>query len=468
MRRAGVALALAGLVLAALGLAGPSIAADPSVVFEKPAVEVRFPDSATWTEAFSSRLSPSRVELLNRLEGGDAWFVRDATFQKIGQAANGDGQYSVRLVDQGTALPNTVLRYHFRVTVAPGAVVDGPEGVVRIVDDRVDWQTLQGDIVRLHWHIGDAAFARRALRIAEDAISSTSKLLGVTETEPIDFFVYGDSDLFRTALPGTKEFVAGRAVREIRTLFALIRPDQIGSDWVQVVIPHELTHLVFDTATLNPYHVPPHWLNEGLATYLSEGYTAADRQRVTNAVQDGTLLPLQAIAGGFPAARQDLFYLGYAEGTSAIDFFIRRFGEPKLVELIRSYATGVTDDEAFRAATGLDMAGFVDAWLKDNDAEAPATLGPVAALPGPTPPSWADGASSSSAPGETPPPGASPSPSPGTSTGSLSDELLAGALAGLAIGVMLVGLLLWAVGRRRSAPESPIPGPPAPPTEPAS
>jgi hypothetical protein len=37
------------------------------------------------------------------------------------------------------------------------------------------------------------------------------------------------------------------------------------------VVPHELVHLVFDTAVKNPYHFPPRWLNEGLAVYLSEG-----------------------------------------------------------------------------------------------------------------------------------------------------------------------------------------------------
>ena len=41
-----------------------------------------------------------------------------------------------------------------------------------------------------------------------------------------------------------------------------------------IVVPHELTHLVFDTAVTNPYHFPPRWLNEGLAVYLSEGYDA--------------------------------------------------------------------------------------------------------------------------------------------------------------------------------------------------
>jgi hypothetical protein len=441
MRRAVVGLVLASLTLAGLVLAGPIAAADPSIVFEAPSVAVSFPESATWSETFSSNLPPSRVELLSRLERGVAWFVRDATFTKIGQAANGDGQYRVRLADQGTALPNSALRYHFRVTLAPGVVVDGPEGIVRFDDDRVDWQTLPilpGGVVRLHWHTGDKTFAGRALRIAEDAIASTSKLLGVTETEPIDFFVYGDGDLFRTALPGTKEFVAGRAIAEIRTLFAVIQPSEIGSDWVQIVVPHELTHFLFDTATGNPYHVPPHWLNEGLAVYVSEGFTAADRQRLANAIERGTLLPLQAIDDGFPQAREELFYLGYAEGTSAIDFLIRRFGEPKLVELIRSYAAGVTDDEAFKAATGLDMAGFAAAWLDDIGAGQPRSYGPGSPLPGPTPADWAVGASAPSAAGP-------------------RDDLLAGALGGIAIGVLIVALALLVVRRRRPPPSEPAP-----------
>ena len=77
--------------------------------------------------------------------------------------------------------------------------------------------------MRLHWQAGDEAFAERALQIAEDAIAKTSDSSGVTETEPIDFFVYADAEDFQSALgPGTKEFVAGRAIAEIRTLFARI------------------------------------------------------------------------------------------------------------------------------------------------------------------------------------------------------------------------------------------------------
>ena len=258
-----------------------------------------------------------------------------------------------------------------------------------VEDERIDWQTLEGDVVRLHWQAGDESFARRALRIAEDSVAETAALLGVTETEPIDFFVYADDEDFQSALgPGTKEFVAGRAIAEIRTLFAEIQPTEIGSPWLSIVVPHELAHLVFDTATANPYHPAPHWMNEGLATYLSEGYSEGQRQRVANAIERGTLLPLASLADGFPSDREELFYLGYAEGASAIDFFVRTYGQEKLVQLIRSYGDGVTDDEAFEAATGEGFAAFEAAWLADVGAETPKTYGPTEARPGRTPMAW--------------------------------------------------------------------------------
>ena len=109
----------------------------------------------------------------------------------------------------------------------------------------------------------------------------------MTETEPIDFFIYADQDAFYDALgPGTRENVGGQANAEIRTLFALITAGRdrrlLGR---AVVIPHELTHLVFDTAVDNPYHFPPRWLNEGLAVYQSEGYGSGDRGLVEDAAQ---------------------------------------------------------------------------------------------------------------------------------------------------------------------------------------
>ena len=48
---------------------------------------------------------------------------------------------------------------------------------------------------------------------------NSSELLGVTESDPIDFFIYADQDKFYDALgPATRENVGGEAHADIRTL----------------------------------------------------------------------------------------------------------------------------------------------------------------------------------------------------------------------------------------------------------
>ncbi len=68
--------------------------------------------------------------------------------------------------------------------------------------------------------------------------------------------------------------------------------------------------------------------------------------------------------------------------SSAVDFFIRTYGKDKLVQLITSYRDGVTDDQAFMAATGSDFAAFDDAWVAAQGASQPQPFGPLPAPPG--------------------------------------------------------------------------------------
>ena len=190
--------------------------------------------------------------------------------------------------------PNTPIAMQWRITSPAPAfdVVLGPRVTTTYEDDRFTWETAADDLVRVHWYEGDQAFGERALGIAATAVAETSELLGVEEDEPIDFFVYADRDAFYDALgPGTRENVGGQANAGIRTLFAHIPPSQLDDPWVETVIPHEMVHLVFDTAVQNPYHFPPRWLNEGLATYLSEGYDAGQRRVVEEAAGDGSHHP---------------------------------------------------------------------------------------------------------------------------------------------------------------------------------
>src|SRR6185295_3419992 len=116
-------------------------------------------------------------------------------------------------------------------------------------------------------------------------------------------------------------------------------------------------------------------------------YTSSDRSEVESAGNAGTLAPLASLGGAFPNG--DRFFLAYAESVSAVDYMVKTYGKPDLVKLIRSYAQGLTDDEAFKAALGVDVAAFDTGWRKSLDAKPMASTGPRPAPAGPLPSDWA-------------------------------------------------------------------------------
>jgi hypothetical protein len=87
-----------------------------------------------------------------------------------------------------------------------------------------------------------------------------------------------------------------------------------------------------------------------------------------------SLIPLEGLTGQFPTTG-DRFSPGYAESVRRSDYLVRTYSPTSLVSLIRSYADGRTDDEAFKAAIGVDVASFGDAWLRTSG-RAPTKYGP--------------------------------------------------------------------------------------------
>ena len=447
------------LLAAFAGPAAPPVhAADP--VFGSPTIDAKFDEGVELTQPVTLDETPKRVEVL--ITFADAPGPLVVELPPPGSIGPTTLRYQLGEVDAGHIVPNTPISAQWRITAQDGAPVIGPSVDTVYDDDRFTWQTIDGEIVRLHWYEGTQAFAERALQFGDTATKETADLLGVTEDEPVDFYIYADSAAFAQAMgPGTPESVVGQAHSDIRTMFALIPPNDINDPEIGRVVPHEMVHLVFDTASRNPYHFPPRWLNEGLAVYLSEGYTPSDRSSVESAARDGTLVPLDGLTGDFPSG--DKVFLAYSESASAVDFIVRSRDRDVLVSLIRSYADGKTDDEAFTAAIGMTMTEFNDAWMAELGAVKPERFGPQPAPPGPRPAAWEgpDGPSATTPPVQ---PGQIATPRPGTGGGSLGfareDVTLALVVVALIV-FAAAAALAWSRARRGRPPAGPA-GPAGP------
>jgi hypothetical protein len=449
-RIARVAFAAALLASAAVGATGAPVRA-ASVTFGAPTASSSFGKGVDFTQPYSGGGTFSEVDVAIDYPGS-----LGLSITKLDNPGSTSFTYHLD-ASTGQLQPNTQLVAHFEVTFADGTVQAGPEIRVTYLDDRFQWRTKTGKVVRLHWYQGDDAFAASALQMGEQGIASAAAFMGVNETQPIDFYIYADQAPFYDALgPSTRENVGGEANTTTRTLFALIAPNELS--FASTVVPHELTHVVFDEVTRNPYHYPPHWLNEGIAVYVSQGYDSSDKQLVASAAADGSLMPLEAIRGQFPTT-QDRFYLAYAESVSAVDYFMRTYGHDDLVKLLRAFGTGASADEAFNAAIGMGVDAFDKAWMNANGVSSIQSFGPRPAPIGPVPSGWTSSglAGGTAAPTQAPSAGspaatATPAPQGGSaqSEGGIPTVLL---LAVAFIGAIVVALgLVAVVMRRRSSP----------------
>src|SRR6185503_431306 len=247
---------LAAVAFAALALTGSALAADGPATFGKPSATSSFTGGIDFSQPVTVQRDVTRAELL--LTIGDAIGQTVIPVVDVPGIEAASLTYHLDPEADGHLYPGTVISARWRLTGSdPTDVAIGPVVEVRFTDNRFDWKTVDGDLVTLHWYDGPTSFGERAARIGDDAVRQAADLLGVAETEPIDLYVYADQDAFYDALgPGTRENVGGAYIPGTRFMFALITPDQIDDSWVGVVVPHELTHLVFETAVDNPYHFP--------------------------------------------------------------------------------------------------------------------------------------------------------------------------------------------------------------------
>ena len=288
--------------------------------------------------------APDLLELLVETPGAEGAFV--VPVEPDGDVATYRWDTSVDYVT-----PNTVITYWWRAIDGDDVTV-GSEATIRYEDDRpgLDWQEASLGEATVHWY-GDAeGQARRFGELTAEGVARAEELLGSELAAPVDVFVYETSDDFFGALgPGVREWAGAVAYSDLRTIFMMLEGQ--SASYLEVAMVHEVTHLVFNDATDNPYHEPPRWLNEGIATWSENGDAGQQRGIVEFEASGGGLYSFDAITEQFPIGQRGA-ELSYAQGTTLVDDIIDRFGAGAIARIAAAYRDGASDDEALEAGTG--------------------------------------------------------------------------------------------------------------------
>ena len=293
---------------------------------------------------------PARVTILFGLPDAPS-----RIFENVEPQGGGGKLTASHLWDiDGALVPGAEIEYHWRITAGDGSIFTTQPSRLLYQDPSLPWKLAGQGVVEIMWYEGDDEFGQAALRAATGALARIRDNFEVELRRTTRIVLYADIDLMRSALGGgTSPWAAGQAMSPFN---AIVLHAPVTSRELDVLIAHELTHIVIEQITQNPFSRPPAWIHEGLATYIeSAGDSRFDYDGIVDrAVREGNMISLRGLTSTFPAANARAI-LAYAESNSLMRFVIDEYGKDSVRRLLDSYRDGVTDDEAVQRTFNISL-----------------------------------------------------------------------------------------------------------------
>ena len=431
---AGLALALA---VAALGLSpGPALGFSG---FGIASADATYGEEMRFTVELRGG-TPERLELLLRFAGDD-----DGVFVAPVQPAGDRAEYVWDTSDRHVT-PNTRVRYSWRAT-QDGRLMVSDEASLLYDDDRpgLEWRSQGFGEATVHWYGDTESLARDLGERADDATAGAEALLGHEMSGPVDIFVYGSQEhMFGALGPGAREWTGAATYPALRTIF--MARGSGNQEYLERTLVHEVTHVVFNDATDNPFHEPAKWLNEGLATWSESGSAAQERSDVEFEANGGGLFAFEAISEQFPIGERGA-RLAYAQGATMVDMIIAEHGREAIARIAEAYRDGASDSEALEAGTGLSAEALHVAFYEEFGVQPPEPVEAAPILPSNV--RKPGGAGGQPAPGGSDAPaGSSAEPTPTEEDGASVPWL---AVLGVAALIVVVAAAAMVASRRSTA-----------------
>jgi hypothetical protein len=203
----------------------------------------------------------------------------------------------------------------------------------------------------LVYYVGEREFAERVARSAEEDYSKIAQDLGFTRHDNFwlwdrraKIYIYRARADF-TRATGAPKWAAGKADYQAR----LIATYEGSETFIDSVLPHELTHLIFMEFVGFTADIPL-WLNEGVAQW--EDALARDRalRLVRGLHADKRLTPLTRLmtvtVGDVGSTGQAVAF--YAQAVSLVGFMIEKHGSAQFRVFCGELRDGKSVEDALR------------------------------------------------------------------------------------------------------------------------
>jgi tetratricopeptide (TPR) repeat protein len=191
--------------------------------------------------------------------------------------------------------------------------------------------------------------------LAHDAFQTLSARYQFTPTGPILVEIFPQHDDFAVrnlGLPGMIGALGACFGRVVTMDSPRARPPGTFS-W-EATLWHELTHVI--TLQMSKQRIP-RWLTEGISVY-EEGRQRNEWGRdmevtFARAMNKDKVLKLRDLNAGF--TKPDTIALSYYEASLLVDHIVKTYGQPKLNDLVRSFADGIDTEAALKRSLNVSI-----------------------------------------------------------------------------------------------------------------
>ena len=257
------------------------------------------------------------------------------------------------------------IEYRFEVKLKEGEVYKSPTYDYHYIDNRFEWNKLEERPFRVHWFVGDTAFAQSVLDTAQSGLKQVGNLLPFAGSMSLDIYVYPDGESMQAVLhPSSEKWVAGHADPDLGVVVVALPEGPEQRLLTEQRIPHEIMHIALYLETLHGYNNLPTWLNEGLASNV-ELYPNPDyRILLEDAAQNDSLIPMSSLCKFFPREANSALQ-SYAQAASFTGYLHSTYGSQGMEKLITAYANGLDCERGVKVALGEGLTQLEHSWQRD-------------------------------------------------------------------------------------------------------
>jgi hypothetical protein len=308
----------------------------------------------------SMALPPGTASLLLKIPGYLEEKAIPASIQLVNEA---ESEIVGSYFPVGDELPAfSTMSYRCLFTNPAGQSTSSPSAEFQYIDNRFDWQALNGKQARIHWYQGDDSLASSVEGVISNFPQRVVEYLDLSLPEPVDIYLYADTESLQAALAQTgHNWVAGRAEPEKGVILVALPPGPDQQILAEQRIPHEMMHIALFLTLGDNYFNLPAWLNEGLASVAEQYPNAEYPALVKTAYQETGLPSMSSLCPGFPSEASTAV-LAYAQSTLFTRFILERYGKEGMKALVSTYASGQDCENGAATALGMPLSELEQTW----------------------------------------------------------------------------------------------------------